>query len=61
MGYAAPVATIRDLVEQRVSAALEAALASGSLPASADGAPLPTIAIVRPQATEHGDFSTNLA
>jgi arginyl-tRNA synthetase len=47
------MATIRDLVEQRLRAALRSVA-----PDVAEGA---TIEVARPQLAEHGDFSTNLA
>jgi arginyl-tRNA synthetase len=47
------MATIRDLVEQRFRTALQEVA-----PDAAEGA---TIEVARPQLTEHGDFSTNLA
>ena len=53
--------TTRDLVERRIAAALDAALATGILPSPEDGATMPSIEVVRPLAAEHGDFSTNLA
>ena len=55
------MATTRDLVQQRVHAALDAAQRHGALPELADGANPPTIEITRPQQAEHGDFATNLA
>jgi arginyl-tRNA synthetase len=47
------VATVRDLVEQRLRSALVA-----SQPGAPENAP---IEVVRPQLAEHGDFSTNVA
>ncbi len=52
--------TTRALVQQRIAAALAAALSAGELPGEAhvDAA---AVEVVRPAAPEHGDFATNLA
>ncbi len=55
------MATVRELVQQRVSAALQAAQASGTLPAFGEDAEQPEIEVSRPQLAEHGDYATNLA
>ena len=55
------MATVRDLVQARIDAAVAAAQQNGQLPALADGAHLPEIEVSRPQLAEHGDYATNLA
>ena len=55
------MATIRDLVQQRIAAALDAAFASEALTTPEEAIVVPEIEIARPQLAEHGDFSTNLA
>ncbi len=55
------MATIRDLVRQRIDSALDDAFASGELGTPAEAIVVPEVEIARPQQAEHGDFSTNLA
>jgi arginyl-tRNA synthetase len=53
--------TIRDLVQQRIAAALDACFASGALQTPEEALLLPPIEVTRPHQAEHGDFATNLA
>jgi arginyl-tRNA synthetase len=55
------VATIRDLVRQRIATALDGAFASSALATPEEAIVVPEVEIARPQQAEHGDFSTNLA
>jgi arginyl-tRNA synthetase len=55
------MATTRDLVEQRLRAALDSAQGEGVLPPLEDAAKPAQVEVARPQQPEHGDFSTNLA
>jgi len=55
------MATLRDLVTQRIASALDAAFASGALVTPDEAVLLPDIEIARPQQAEHGDYATNLA
>jgi len=55
------MATIRDLIEQRLRTALDSAQRDGGLPQLETGTSEPRIEVARPQQAEHGDFSTNLA
>ncbi len=55
------MATLRDLVSQRIASALDAAFASGALVTPEEAVLLPEIEIARAQQAEHGDYATNLA
>ncbi len=52
---------IRSRVRAAIEEAWQRAVASGALPASADGATLPMVEISRPANDEHGDLASNLA
>ncbi|HET7471879.1 MAG TPA: arginine--tRNA ligase [Candidatus Limnocylindrales bacterium] len=52
---------IRTRARDAVARAWAAAVASGALPETPDGAELPTVEIERPANAEHGDLATNLA
>ncbi len=52
---------IRSRVRTAIEEAWERAVASGALPASADGATLPAVEISRPANDEHGDLASNVA
>ena len=59
-----PVATLRQSAIRAIERALAAAVAAGSLPATAEGAEAPEPVVVevqRPANPEHGDLATNLA
>ena len=55
------MATVRDDVQARLRTALDRAFESGALPTPDEAVLVPTVEIARPQQSEHGDFSTNLA
>jgi len=55
------MATIRDLIEQRLRTALDSAQDDGALPQHETGTSESRIEVARSQQAEHGDFSTNLA
>jgi arginyl-tRNA synthetase len=52
---------IRSRVRTAVEEAWQRAVASGALPAIADGATMPAVEISRPANDEHGDLASNLA
>ena len=52
---------IRSRVRTAIEEAWQRAVASGALPAGADGATLPAVEISRPANDEHGDLASNLA
>jgi arginyl-tRNA synthetase len=52
---------IRSRVRTAIEEAWQRAVASGALPAIADGATLPAVEISRPANDEHGDLASNLA
>ncbi|HUG48978.1 MAG TPA: arginine--tRNA ligase [Candidatus Limnocylindria bacterium] len=56
-----PAQSARDLARHAVARALENAQAEGALPQFGDGESAPAVEVVRPDNTEHGDLSTNLA
>ena len=57
----APETTLRQSAIQAIERALAAAVATGSLPAPADGDAPVVIEVQRPANPEHGDLATNLA
>ncbi len=56
-----PLATLRHSAIRAIERALAAAVASGALPASVEGAPPVSVEVERPANPDHGDLATNLA
>jgi arginyl-tRNA synthetase len=55
------VIPLRSRVRATVASAWARAVASGALPAAAEGVDLPTVDVERPANPEHGDFASSLA